>query len=194
MDKVFHMIDSITGIDLDFSLNNSLELTFENVIGVIGYSAPGILLVSTIFLLRNKTKYLKYFVAGWFFNSILNSLLKYIFKEPRPTNDWEVLKIGITHKKRFGYERYGMPSGHAQHCGYVLVFVTLVLNSPWITGIYSIFTIICMYQRYLYENHTIKQVVVGLLIGLGTGYLLYEVATKKLIGNLKMRPDDDGPI
>ena len=124
----------------------------------------------------------------------MNSLLKYVFKEPRPTNDWVVLKIGITHNKRFGYERYGMPSGHAQHCGYILAFVTLVLNNPWITGIYSVFTLICMYQRYLYENHTIKQIVVGLLIGLATGYLLYEIATKKLVGNIKMRPDDDAPI
>jgi hypothetical protein len=51
-----------------------------------------------------------------------------------------------------------------------------------------------MYQRYLYENHNIKQVVVGLLIGLGTGYLMYQVAKKNLIGNIKMRPDDDGPL
>ena len=193
MDQIYHMINRITGIDLDFTSDNNFEFTFQNLICIIGYSAPSILLVTSIFLLRNKIKYLKYFIGGYIFNSILNSLLKYIFKEPRP-NDWELLKLGITHKKRFGYERYGMPSGHAQHCGYILAFMTLVLNNPWITGIYSVFTLICMYQRYLYENHTIKQIVVGLLIGLGTGYLLYEVATKKLIGNIKMRPDDDASI
>ena len=194
MDKIYHMIDTITGFDLNFKLDTKIDLSFQHIFDLIGFSAPGILFFTTIFLLRNKMNYMKYFIGGYFLTSILNTLLKYILKEPRPSNDWELFKIGITHKKRFGYERYGMPSGHAQHCGYVLVFVTLVLNNPWITGIYSIFTLICMYQRYLYENHTIKQVVVGLLIGLGTGYLLYEVATKKLIGNLKMRPDDDGPI
>jgi membrane-associated phospholipid phosphatase len=137
---------------------------------------------------------MKYFIGGYFLTSILNTLLKYILKEPRPSNDWELFKIGITHNKRFGYERYGMPSGHAQYCGYVLAFVTLVLNKPWVTGIYTLFTLICIYQRYLYENHTIKQVVVGLFVGMVTGYLLYEIATKKLVGNIKMKPDDDGPL
>jgi membrane-associated phospholipid phosphatase len=194
MDKVLHMINSITGINLNFKLDNGFEISLQDIICVVGFSAPGILLVVSIFLLKKKTKYLKYFLAGYVLNSILNLLLKYIFKEPRPSNDWELFKIGITHCKRFGYDRYGMPSGHAQHCGYVLAFMTLVLNNPWVTCIYLIFTLICMYQRYLYENHNIKQVVVGLLIGLGSGYLMYEVATKKLIGNIKMRPDDDGPL
>ena len=194
MDKVLHMINSITSINLNFKLDNGFDMSLQDIICVVGFSAPGILLVVSIFLLKKKTKYLKYFLAGYVLNSILNLLLKYIFKEPRPSNDWELFKIGITHCKRFGYDRYGMPSGHAQHCGYVLAFMTLVLNNPWVTCIYLIFTLICMYQRYLYENHNIKQVVVGLLIGLGSGYLMYEVATKKLIGNIKMRPDDDGPL
>jgi membrane-associated phospholipid phosphatase len=194
MDKVLHMINSITSINLNFKLDNGFDMSLQDIICVVGFSAPGILLVVSIFLLKKKTKYLKYFLAGYVLNSILNLLLKYIFKEPRPSNDWELFKIGITHCKRFGYDRYGMPSGHAQHCGYVLAFMTLVLNNPWVTCIYLIFTLICMYQRYLYENHNIKQVVVGLLIGLGSGYLMYEVATKKLIGNIKMRPDDEGPV
>lgn len=194
MDKIYHMIDSTTGIDLNFKLDRSFDFTFQHIIDVIGFSAPGILLVTSIFLLKKKPIYLKYFISGYILTSILNSLLKYILKEPRPSNDWVLFKIGITHNKRFGYDRYGMPSGHAQHCGYILSFITLVLNNPWVTCIYLIFTLICMYQRYLYENHTIKQVVVGLFIGLGSGYLMYEVATKNLIGNIKMRPDDDAPI
>lgn len=194
MDKIYHMIDSTTGIDLNFKLDRSFDFTFQHIIDVIGFSAPGILLVTSIFLLKKKPIYMKYFISGYILTSILNSLLKYILKEPRPSNDWVLFKIGITHNKRFGYDRYGMPSGHAQHCGYILSFITLVLNNPWVTCIYLIFTLICMYQRYLYENHTIKQVVVGLFIGLGSGYLMYEVATKNLIGNIKMRPDDDAPI
>jgi undecaprenyl-diphosphatase len=194
MDKVLHMINSITSINLNFKLDNGFDMSLQDIICVVGFSAPGILLVVSIFLLKKKTKYLKYFLAGYVLNSILNLLLKYIFKEPRPSNDWELFKIGITHCKRFGYDRYGMPSGHAQHCGYVLAFMTLVLNNPWVTCIYLIFTLICMYQRYLYENHTIKQVVVGLFVGMVTGYLLYEIAKKKLVGNIKMKPDDDGPL
>ena len=103
------------------------------------------------------------------------------------------MQLGITHAKRIGFDKYGMPSGHAQHCGYILAFVTLVLNNPLITGLYSILSLICLYQRYLYQNHTILQVAVGFIIGLGVGYLFYLIGFKKLIGNIKMRPDDNGP-
>ena len=86
-----------------------------------------------------------------------------------------------------------MPSGNAQSCGFLLVFTALVLNDPLVTGIYTILTLITMYQKYLYENHSIKQVVVGLFIGLVFGYLFYQIATNNIIGNIKRRPDDDGP-
>ena len=76
MDKVLHMIDSITGINLDFKLDNGFEMSFQDIIGVVGFSAPGILLVISIFLLKKKTKYLKYFVSGYVLNSILNLLLR----------------------------------------------------------------------------------------------------------------------
>ena len=58
MDQIHHMINSITGIDLDCSLNKDFNFTFQNIIDLIGYSANRILLVVTIFLLRNKVKYL----------------------------------------------------------------------------------------------------------------------------------------
>ena len=121
-------------------------------------------------------------------------LLKLFIKEPRPTNDWKILQLGITHTKRVGFDKYGMPSGHAQHCGFVLTFVTLVLDSPLITGFYSVLSVICLYQRYLYQNHTILQVIVGFLVGTSIGYLFYEIGFNKLVGNIKMKPDDDGPL
>jgi membrane-associated phospholipid phosphatase len=137
---------------------------------------------------------LKVFISGYFLNGILNALLKYVFKEPRPTDDWQVLQIGIAHNKRFGFDKYGMPSGHAQHCGYILAFMTLAINDPYITGAFSIISLICLYQRYLYQNHTILQIIIGFFTGIGSGYLLYGVSSKKLIGNIKMKADDDGPI
>ena len=71
---------------------------------------------------------------------------------------------------------------------------TLAVNDPYVTGIYSLLSLICLYQRYLYQNHTIKQVMVGFLTGLGFGYVMYQVVNKKLIGNIKLKMDDDAPI
>lgn len=182
-------------------LNNIIDISFENVpfnltniIHLIGYLTPSILLVITVFLLRNKTVYFSFFFYGYFVNIIINSLLKFILKIPRPVNDWKILELGITHTKRIGFDKYGMPSGHAQHCGFILAFATLVFQNPLITSSYSILSLICLYQRYLYQNHTIGQIIIGFIVGLIIGYLFYEMAFKKLVRNIKRRPDDNAPI
>jgi len=194
-----YIIDQIN--DFTDDINNIIDISFTsvttnltNVVHLIGYLTPVIMLVTTGLLLRNKTTYFKFFFYGYIVNIILNSLLKWVLKMPRPVNDWKILELGITHTKRIGFDKYGMPSGHAQHCGFMLSFVTLVFESPFITSIYSILSLICLYQRYLYQNHTIIQIIVGFGIGLLVGYLFYELAAKKLVGNIKRRPDDNAPI
>uniref|UniRef100_A0A6C0I7A0 Phosphatidic acid phosphatase type 2/haloperoxidase domain-containing protein n=1 Tax=viral metagenome TaxID=1070528 RepID=A0A6C0I7A0_9ZZZZ len=195
------MVTDVTNIfDVDFINDflgikfDNMEFTLPNLIHLIGYLTPTIMLVITVLLLRNKINYLSFFLYGYIINIVINSLLKWFIKEPRPTNDWKILQLGITHNKRIGFDKYGMPSGHAQHCGFMLAFATLVFNSPLVTGLYSILSLICLYQRYLYQNHTLLQVIIGFVIGLGIGYLFYELGAKKLIGNIKMRPDDNGPL
>lgn len=186
-----NIIENIFGISNNV---DNIDFTVENIIHLIGFSAPGIMLVISTLILRNRTTTLKVFISGYFLNGILNALLKYVFKEARPTDDWQVLQIGIAHNKRLGFDKYGMPSGHAQHCGYILAFMTLAVNDPYVTGAFSIISLICLYQRYLYQNHTILQIIIGFFTGIGSGYLLYGVSSKKLIGNIKMKADDDGPI
>ena len=174
-------------IDINFE-NTPFNLT--NTIHLIGYLTPIIMLVTTAFLLRNKLNYLKIFFYGYIFNLVVNSLLKWFIKDPRPTNDWKILQLGITHHKRIGYEKYGMPSGHAQNCGFSLAFITLVFNNPFITTLYLIITLASLMQRYLYKNHTILQLIVGFIIGLFTGYVTYLCGSKYIMGNIKIKKDD----
>jgi len=188
-------MDKIVGVgQIDTFNKKNNPFNMSTIFELIGFSAPLLMVMISIVLFRNKRKYMSYLIFGYILCDILNILLKFILKEPRPTNDWQLLQLGITHSKRFSFDIYGMPSGNAQSCGFLLVFTALVLNDPFITGIYAVLTLITMYQKYLYENHSIKQVVVGLFIGVVYGYLLYFVATKNLIGNIKRRPDDDGPL
>jgi hypothetical protein len=86
-----------------------------------------------------------------------------------------------------------MPSGHAQSCGFNLAFITLVLNNSFITGLYLVISFISLYQRYKYSNHTILQLIVGFLLGLGFGYMIYHVGNKWIKGNLIMKFDDFAP-
>ena len=168
-------------------------LDIKLLLDYFGLVAPLVLLLISTFLLQNKIKYLQVYIVGFILNNILNAILKYAIKEPRPSKDSRILEIAISNQKRFGFDHYGMPSGHAQNCGYNLAFITLVLNNPFITGLYLVITAISLYQRYKYFNHTILQLIIGLIIGLGVGYLAYYVGNKWLKGNLKMQPDDFAP-
>ena len=164
------------------------------LIDYIGVYAPIILFFLTILLLRNKRRYLHFFVYGFILNNILNVILKLAIKEPRPSKDQKAIEIGIVNGARVGFDNFGMPSGHAQNCGYNLIFITMVLNDPFITTIYLLISLISLFQRYLYNNHTILQLIVGLIVGGCFGFLTYIVSTRYIVGNVKMKKDDNAPL
>jgi membrane-associated phospholipid phosphatase len=138
--------------------------------------------------------YLIFFVSGFILNNILNIILKLLFKEPRPTQDQKAIEIGVVNGARIGFDKFGMPSGHAQNCTYCLIFTTMALNEPFITALYLLITLISLFQRYLYNNHTALQIIIGIIIGSSFGYMIYIFAQKYITGNIKMKKDDNGPI
>ena len=156
----------------------------------IGLYAPIILFFLSLFLLRNITKYLSFFVVGFIFNNILNIVLKLLIKEPRPTTDQKAIEIGVVNGARISFDKFGMPSGHAQNCGYCLAFIIMTLNNHFITTLYLLLSVISLFQRYLNNNHTILQLIIGLIVGTFFGCLTYNIANKYIMGNIKMKKDD----
>ena len=140
------------------------------------------------------TRYLKFFVSGFVLNNILNIILKLFIKEPIPSNDQKTIEIAINNGLWVGFDKFRMPSSHAQNCGYCLVFIIMTFNNPFITTLYMGITLISVSQRYLYNNHTILQLTIGLLIGAGFGYLIYSLGNKFITGNIKMKKDEEGPF
>jgi len=173
-----------TGIELDIPL----------ILDYLGLYAPLIQFFSSLFFLRNKFVYLRVYLLGFVFNNVLNILLKMAIKEPRPTKDIRTLEIAITNNvERIGFHKFGMPSGHAQNCGFNLMYLTMVLNDSLITGAYLILSLISVYQRYKYFNYSILQLIVGFFVGIGIGYMFYMGGNKYITGNIKQRADDNAP-
>jgi membrane-associated phospholipid phosphatase len=160
----------------------------------IGLYAPIILFILSLFLLRNMETYLQFFVLGFILNNILNVILKLAIKEPRPDKDQKAIEIGVVNGARIGFDKFGMPSGHAQNCGYCVLFITMTLNNPLITCLYLLISLISAFQRHLYNNHSILQLVVGFIFGGGIGYLTYIVGNKYIVGNIEMKKDENGPL
>jgi membrane-associated phospholipid phosphatase len=159
----------------------------------LGLYAPIILFLITLILLRNKLNYLIYFLLGFGLSNILNIILKFLIKAPRPSNDDKTIEFGIKNNSRSLFDKYGMPSNHAQSCAYILVFSTMFLNL-YMFIFYVFLTTVCIFQRYLFNNHSLLQLFVGFIIGSIVGYFTYIVANNKIKGVVNLKKDDDAPL
>jgi membrane-associated phospholipid phosphatase len=159
----------------------------KKIFDTIGTTAPYTLFIISIFLLRNLKYYLFFYILGFGLNNLLNIALKLLIREPRPRDDTQFLEfIG----NRVGYDKYGMPSGHAQNCFFSLVYITLVLNQPMITLFYIGISFICIVQRYEYKNHTLIQLFAGSIVGILFAYLIYFFSGKYILGKANNKNDD----
>ena len=70
----------------------------------------------------------------------------------------------------------------------------MALKDIKITIGYLIFAILIMYQRVLFNSHTVLQVLAGALVGILFAGFIYLMARQKIIGRLRAKKDDDGPI
>jgi membrane-associated phospholipid phosphatase len=165
-----------------------------------GKSGPLALFIYSVYLLWNKGTLLYYYISGVFLDAILNLVLKGIIKEPRPSEDPKLFNVALKHSIRFKfingypYDVFGMPSGHAESVFFSTVFIYLALKDIKITILYLIISLLTMYQRVLFNSHTVLQVLAGSLVGILFAGFIYFMAQQKIIGKLRAKKDDNGPI
>jgi len=127
----------------------------------IGHYGPAILFTMTFYVLLHRNIYLSVFVIGSLLNLLLNVFLKKNIREPRPNNPLQFIDSDYL----IGSNRYGLPSGHAQSCLFSLTFLYLTKAPIMFLYIMSCITILTLYQRWKYRRHTVKQIVIGAVIG-----------------------------
>jgi membrane-associated phospholipid phosphatase len=159
----------------------------KKILNIVGTTAPYSLFIISIFLLRNLKYHLIFYILGFGLNNILNIILKLLIREPRPNNETKFIEL-IENDIR--YDKYGMPSGHAQKCFFSLVYITLILNQPLITLFYIGITFICIIQKYQYKHHTLIQLFIGSIIGTLFAYLIYFFSGKFILGKANWKRDD----
>ena len=142
------------------------------------------------------------FSLGFILNYELNYLLKYgIFSKIFGKNNIPLLGKGIRPngaknccnfapcnplKPKFP-NSYGMPSGHSQSVAYFsslgIFFLLDNKKNSNIINILCISLLVCltmfiMYSRILFKCHTLEQTLIGALIGIMVGLLLYKYKDK----------------
>ncbi len=152
-------------------------------------------------LLWDKNTLFFYYTVGLFLDTILNLILKGIFKHPRPLEDPQKFNLAITHGKKYLYKNgipfniFGMPSGHSQSVLYSTIFMFFALKKKSdILYIYYIIAGLTMIQRIYSNNHYLYQVIAGGIIGALVGYTMFFLSGQKIIGKITEKLDDYGPI
>lgn len=142
-----------------------------------------VLFILSLIFLHNKKTYLWFYIIGYIFNYTLNSFLKLVFKQPRPDENMKLFELEMNKRDCVDwseYQRFGMPSGHAEETAYSLIYIIMVLQNKKITALFFIITLFTMFQRIYTRRHTFLQVSVGAIIGLLIGYAFYCLAYKNI--------------
>ena len=170
------------------------------IIQKIGEFSPLLLFILSSLILRNKTNLLFYYILFFGISLILNLVLKGIIQQPRPSINLNTFNLMMKNKERFIYKHgipydiFGMPSGHAQSVLFSTVFIYLSLHDTKITLLFLLISIIAIFQRVIYNHHTVSQVIVGSLVGCISGVFAYKMARIHIEGKKSIKADDFGPI
>jgi len=169
---------------------------FFYLLNQLGTNGPFILFFLSIFLLWNKQYLLFYYIIGFFFNAILNLIIKGIIKQPRPSEDIKIFNLALSNGKRFIFKNgiphdiFGMPSGHSQSSLFSTIFIFLSIKKFNVLYFYLLFSLLIMIQRIVFNFHTGFQCIIGALIGTCFAYLMYKIARSSITGKINMKFDD----
>lgn len=173
---------------------------FLEIFNTIGGFGPIILLFLSWYLLWDNSRLFFYYTIGFFIDNIFNLFLKGIFQQPRPSEDVKKFNLALSHGKRFifkngiPYDMFGMPSGHTQCVIFSTTFIYLALRKMNLLYIYLFISILTMLQRISFKFHTLLQVIVGGLVGIGTGFIMHYLAMQKIMGRITEKIDDNAPV
>ena len=83
-----------------------------------------------------------------------------------------------------------MPSGHAQSCFYSLMFMFLTVKNNSQLFIYLLISLCTIYQRVVFDHHTLFQVIIGGFVGIFMGYIIFYLSKESIKGKLSAKNDD----
>lgn len=141
-------------------------------LSILGFWGPYLLIITTSFaLILYNNEYLKIYLFFSVVGTIINSILKSIIRQPRPRKQRHL--YNFEHNQTHG-QQFGMPSGHAQNVFYSLF--TVLFKIPNMYFIIPTLLVACntCWQRWVYRNHTIFQILMGSI----TGILVFCIANE----------------
>jgi len=155
-------------------MSSLLSGIFSNYIDFfysIGYFGEYLTFLIASALIFYKHVYFVFYVILFILNRFINQVLKDYFKQARPNNPKKFLE-----SDNFSKKKYGLPSGHSQLAFFSIMYYYLVSNAfiPW-TLLLLFIGLIVMYERYIFKNHTLFQLISGAIIGILFAYTSFTI-------------------
>ena len=134
----------------------------------LGYWGPVLLLIITpVGLGIYNNAFMIYYVVFYVVGFVMNCIIKKLIKQPRPKNQRYLYHFERNKNlNNMSGQNYGMPSSHVQICFYSLFTTLFIVRNYYFTLISLIITLATCYQRYIYKNHTILQIMIGSILGI----------------------------
>ena len=147
---------------------------YTNFLYGIGFFSEIILPIMVLYLLYSKWFSISIFFIGYLFNTLLNIFLKGFIRDRRPLKP-----IAFLADETFttsGAQYYGMPSGHSQNVFYCIAYLysSIPKQIDWVL-LSFIIGLLTIWERYIFHNHTIRQLVVGAILGFLIGGLSFSI-------------------
>jgi len=160
-----------------------------------------ILMVISIFLLKNKNNLLVYYILGVFINYVINLVLNLIIRQYRPNENERMFNAVLNNIGKNIFKNnimlanfYGMPSDHAQGVSFSTTFIILSLKNIRIAILYLIISFISTIKRIQNKSHSILQSLFGAIAGILFAYVVYYFSQNNIKSILKLKIDDNAPI
>jgi len=119
------------------------------------------------------------FFIGFVLEIFLNIQLKRFYKEERPKG--RIYFLAAEMNGQHGAQ-FGLPSGHSELAFYALSFMYFSIEKFTPLIWFSILVAVCsIYQRWAFHDHTLKQLLVGAIIGSLFGFGVVKVGKQLLL-------------
>jgi len=151
-----------------FNLNN-----LNNLFYAIGYFGDTISFFIICILIFNKFIFFIYYIIFFIINICINNFLTNQIKQKNPSHPIKFLESDTFSKKR-----YGMPSFHTQNIFFSIGYVFFILNNFIWRLVLLLIGIAVIYERYVFRDHTMEQLLYGSILGLLLGYISYFIVKK----------------
>jgi len=140
----------------------------------IGFFGEFIMPIIVFYLLYNQWFSISIFFIGYIFNAICNIVLKGLIHGRRPLNPTAFL--ASEKFTNLGAHHYGMPSGHSQNVFYCIsyLFYSIPKQIDWVL-LSFIIGLLTIWERYIFHNHTINQLIIGAFLGFFIGSLSFSI-------------------